>query len=428
MKKQTKLDCYWGQIFEEYSIIEKVQKNEFALIEASEINKYREARLMTKFDHKSQLPQLFLDNKLSILPVSRKSYIIGGFKTFEEFDQSETNVYNVQFPNFLESIDPENITSEAIAINCAFVSKIFNDFLDEGYLYPTVNGRMSSSSFSFDIECGEGLFPVKVNNSQIEIDGGYEGENFLALIEAKNYISDDFLIRQLYYPYKLWSEKVHKKVRPIFLTYSNGVFHLREYAFVDDNNYNSIKLIQQKKYSIKETSFNIESLKDLIDKLDVVNEPCVSFPQADNFERVINLCELVSQNGSLSMSDITLRYDFVYRQANYYAGAAIYLGLLKRIEGQRNRVQLTVEGQRIFKTRLEVRQIEFVKLIISHRVFRDTLNLYLERGEAPSKNEIVEIMKSAKLYNMSEDATTYPRRASTVLSWVNWVLECIEHD
>ena len=31
-----------------------------------------------------------------------------------------------------------------------------------------------------------------VNNSQIEIDGGFEGVETLSLIEAKNSLSDDF--------------------------------------------------------------------------------------------------------------------------------------------------------------------------------------------------------------------------------------------
>ena len=88
-------------------------------------------------------------------------------------------------------------------------------------------------------------------NSQIEIDGGYEGDSSLNLIEAKNYISDDFLIRQLYYPYRLWSNKIGKRVRPIFLTYSNGIFHLREYEFVTPELYNSIRLIQHKNMQFK---------------------------------------------------------------------------------------------------------------------------------------------------------------------------------
>jgi hypothetical protein len=67
-------------------------------------------------------------------------------------------------------------------------------------------------SFDFNINSSKGLFKVNVGNSQIEIDGGYEGDSSLNLIEAKNYISDDFLVRQLYYPYKLWNNKITKQL------------------------------------------------------------------------------------------------------------------------------------------------------------------------------------------------------------------------
>ena len=85
----------------------------------------------------------------------------------------------------MESIDYKDITSESIAINCAFVSKILHDFTGEENLLPTVSGRMSSSVFDFTINSGQNILKINVDNSQIEIDGGYEGDSSLNLIEAK---------------------------------------------------------------------------------------------------------------------------------------------------------------------------------------------------------------------------------------------------
>ena len=227
----SKNDIAWEKIFEKHKILDRILKDGHIEITATKINEFREARLMTKFDHKSQLPKLFADNKLSILPTSRGGYVIGEFEAFYKFNSNDIEVTSIEFPTFLESLDYRDITSEATAINCAFVSKILHDFTNEENLFPTVSGRMSSSSFSFGINSPKGLFNINVGNSQVEIDGGYEGDNSLNLIEAKNIISTDFLVRQLYYPFKLWNGKIQKKVRPIFLTYSNGVFHLREYNF-----------------------------------------------------------------------------------------------------------------------------------------------------------------------------------------------------
>jgi hypothetical protein len=425
---KSKNDLAWEKIFEKYKILDEISNIGHIEISATKINEFREARLMTKFDHKSQLPKLFADNNLSILPVSRGGYVIGSFETFYDFNSDDIETSPIQFPTFLESLDYRDITSEATAINCAFVSKILHDFTNEESLFPTVSGRMSSSSFNFNVNSAKGAFKINVENSQVEIDGGYEGDNSLTLIEAKNYISDDFLVRQLYYPFKLWSEKINKKIRPIFLTYSNGVFHLREYEFTNVNHYNSLVLVKHKKYVIQESTFNIESLAEIVDKIKVLKEPKIPFPQANSFDRVVNLCELLNQKEFLSKEEITQNYDFDSRQTDYYSNAGKYLDL---IEIGRDPITLqtscflTTKGKQIFKQSLVDRQKEFVKLIVSHSAFKNTLKLSLENGEIPTKEAIVEIMKQSKLYNINSDST-YFRRASTIIGWINWILNQIE--
>lgn len=421
---KPKNDEAWEQIFEKYKILEHVSQNGHFNITATKINEFREARLMTKFDHRSNLPQLFIDNELSILPTSRGGYVIGTFDTFCKFNKDDIEITPIEFPTFLESINYTDITSEATAINCAFVSKILHDFTGEENLYPTVSGRMSSSEFQFRINDNRGIFNVNVCNSQVEIDGGYEGDISLNLIEAKNYLSDDFLVRQLYYPYKLWSSKVHKKVRPIYLTYSNGIFHLREYGFTDSNYYNSIELLKHKKYVVQEGSFNIEVLTEIIEKTKVVKEPDIPFPQANSFERVINLCELIKDKGFISKEEITQNYDFDSRQTDYYSNAGKYLGLIdieKDFANGELGCVLTNRGHKLFYRNIIDRQKEFVKLIVAHSAFKQTLQLHLDNGEMPNIEQIVEIMKQSKLYKIkSED--TYRRRASTITSWLNWII------
>lgn len=423
---KSKNDIAWEAIFEEYRILDRLAKNDRVSISSMEINEFREARLMTKFDHRSQLPELFVEHKLSILPTSRGTYEIGAFETFCDFNKEDVEIVPVNFPTFLESIDYKDITSESIAINCAFVSKILHDFTGEENLFPTVSGRMSSSLFDFAINSKQKTFRINVENSQIEIDGGFEGDNSLNLIEAKNYISDDFLIRQLYYPYRLWSDKIVKRVRPIFLTYSNGIFDLREYEFTNPELYNSIRLLQHKKYALQERDINIENIQNILDNVQVTKEPELPFPQADSFERVINLCELLKQKGFISKEDITHNYDFDHRQTDYYSNAAKYLGLIEgRCENQQIGCTLTQDGIRIFNLPIVERQLEFVRLILSRAAFKNTLKLYFDKGDVPTKDEVIEIMKDARLYNIDSEQT-YRRRASTVISWINWILELIE--
>lgn len=428
--KDSPNDIAWQQLFQNHRILERIASDGRISISATEINKFREARLMTKFDHRSQLPELFSKNNLSILPTSRGTYEIGTFETFCDFNKEEVDITPIKFPSFLESLDYKDITSEATAINCAFVSEILHDFTGEERLFPTVSGRMSSSKFNFNINAHSGSVKVNVDNSQVEIDGGYEGDNSLTLIEAKNYISNDFLIRQLYYPYRLWQDKVSKQVRPVFLTYSNGIFHLREYQFKDVESYNSIQLVRHKKYAVQEGAINIEAIQNVLGSVRITKEPELPFPQADSFDRVINLCELLKQRVFLSKEDITQNYDFGShfdpRQADYYSNAGRYLGLIENVQenGKRGCV-LTRAGLHLFSISVIERQLEFVKLILSHRAFNSTLKLYFEKSDIPSKDEVVEIMKESALYNIDSEET-YRRRASTVSSWINWIFELIE--
>ena len=144
--------------------------------------------------------------------------------------------------------------------------------------------------------------------------------------------------------------------------------------------------------------------------IQVVIEPELPFPQADSFERVINLCELLKQRGFISKDDITQNYDFDHRQTDYYSNAAKYLGLIETIrENQQIGCTLTQDGFRI----------------LSHTVFQNTLKLYFDKGNVQTKDEVVEIMKNAKLYNIDSEQT-YKRRASTIISWTNWILGLIE--
>ncbi len=66
---ESKNNVAWEMLFEKHQILGKLENSDYFLISSNDINKFREARLMTKFDHRSQLPKIFKKNKLSILPI-----------------------------------------------------------------------------------------------------------------------------------------------------------------------------------------------------------------------------------------------------------------------------------------------------------------------------------------------------------------------
>lgn len=418
-------DTAWENLFDKYHILSEIERDGQFIISANQIKEFREPRLMTKFDHKVNLPAIFAANNLSILPITRGDYIISSFSAYKEFDEPSTDVQKISIPAHIQSLMPQFLVSEAIALNCANACGILNDFLEDDELVPTVSGRMSSGGFRFNIDTAFGTKCITVNDSQIEIDAAYEGIHYLSLFEAKRDLSDDFLIRQLYYPFRVWSGRVTKTVKPVFLIFSNGVFNLYQYQFDNPQNYNSLHLVKQKNYVIA-TEIGLADIDNLLRTVPLVNEPDISFPQADRMSRIVNLIELLNEK-PMSKQDITSEYAFDERQTNYYTDAGRYLGLIDKSRDSDGIIlfQLSALGRRVMELEYKERQLAIVSQILAHKVFNETLRLHLECGEMPDKHTIVQIMKRSNLYHV-EAESTYLRRSSTVIGWINWILGLIE--
>lgn len=425
----TKNEIAWEKLFYEYKILEQIAENGKFVISANQIKEVREPRLMTKFDHHINLPEIFDKNKLAILPITRGEYVIGHFDIYYSFEKEPVDITRVQLPAYVQSLNIDNITSEAIALNAAVASGIIAEFLEEepGSLFSTVSGRMGSGSFSFHVNHiakRQPSYCINVDRSQVEIDAAYEGINYLSLFEAKRDLADDFLVRQLYYPFRLWKDRVSKEVKTVFLIYSNGIYRVMEYAFDDVNNYNSLRLVKQKRYSIEDTTITMEDILSVLDQTDPVLEPDnIPFPQANSFERVINLCELIkSSNEELTKDKVTENYAFDERQSNYYTDAARYLGLIERSYNEKHEpvYTLTSKGLKILSFDFKHRQLEFCKCILQHTVFAKALTRYLKTGVMLTKPDVVQLMKEAKIKRINEN--TMDRRSSSVIGWINWIV------
>ena len=420
-----KNDKAWERLFEKYNILENLKNDGQFIISANTIKEFREPRLMTKFDHKVNLPEIFKKNSLAILPITRGDYIISSFSAYKEFENVSADTLRVTIPTHLQSLFPKFILSESIALNCANACGILKDFLEDDDIVPTVNGRMSSGIFDFNITTNKGSLPLTINNSQIEIDAAYEGINYLSLFEAKKYLSDDFLIRQLYYPFRTWKSRVTKPIKTIFLIFSNGTFYLYQYQFDDVNNYNSLRLVKQKNYTISQ-EITLHDIEDVIESTSIEPEPAIAFPQANSMLRIINLMELLSEK-SLSKQDITNEYAFDERQTNYYTDAGRYLGLIDKVRDQSGKIvfYLTNLGVHIMGLEYRERQLAIVRQILKHKAFNETLKTHLRCGEMPDCQTIMKIMKDSNLYKVESDST-FARRSSTVMRWIEWILNIIE--
>ena len=113
-------DIAWEQLFKKYDILKHIERTGQFQISSKQIKEVREPRLMSKFDHTINLPQIFSDNKLSILPVTRGDYVIAHFDAYHTFEPNNFSVSG-NVCTFLERM--------LISLVCRMASKADN-FMD----------------------------------------------------------------------------------------------------------------------------------------------------------------------------------------------------------------------------------------------------------------------------------------------------------
>jgi hypothetical protein len=429
MSNKSKNDIAWEKLFEQHGILRKIDRVGVCEISSDEINKVREARLATNFSHRIQLPKIFQDNQLTIQPNTRGTYLIGRFESYQKlFDDPSVPIEAADFRSDIETIDPTNLYSESSVLLCAYHTGIISHLLDQEVSL-TVFGRMSAGRFGYSISNKQtgNRHQILVEGAQLEIDSAFEGRNVFAIFEAKNQKVDDFLVRQLYYPYRLWKNRTSKQVIPVFMYYSNAnsVFSFFVFRFNDEGHYNSIELVKQRKYQIVASDIDLAAIYAALKRVRVKPEPHnVPFPQANTFDKQIIdlLSQLYGARASLSQDFITTNYAFDRRQTQYYTQAAHYLGLVERHYSREEGVtySLTERGTRIMAQHPQVRNLALVECILEHKVFNQTLRLYFEQGARPTIEQVVAIMRDARL---RISGTTPRRRAQTVLAWVDWIMQ-----
>lgn len=411
----------WEDIFNDYNVLEVIENKGFFKITADQIRVYKEPRLMAKFDFSKQLPKVFKENGLGILPIKNGEYIIGKFNLFETIKNTkyeDVDIKKVQLPSFIETIDPDNIYSESNALNVASLSGMFKDAFDEE-LYETIQGKMRTNTFIFNISSKEKVSSIEVNGAAIEIDGGYESKSKVVLVEAKNSMPEDFVIRQLYYPYRHWKEKIVKEIVPVFFAYDNGIYNMFIYSFENLYDYNSLKLNCIKRYMISSnTSENIKSqIYENISLIDELPQNIVPLPQADSFSKVIGTLELIN-NDVNTANDISVELEFDKRQGKYYIDALRYLDLVQKGD-KIGEYKLTPSGLAQVSVDVKIRNKRMIEYILKHKPFYEAYKYYVDNDEFPSREFIKSIIKKY-IPDMSEE--TVNRRASTIRGWIQWII------
>ncbi|MFG6368058.1 MAG: type II restriction endonuclease [Lachnospiraceae bacterium] len=415
----------WKMLIDKYNILEEVERNGCYHMKASQIKPYKEPRLMAKWDSTDSLPKVLRDNKINILSDSRSSYVISDFLLYQkipELEEHVTQMDHVELPDY-ESIDVNNISSEANAINVLILTGILDDFLNTNGNVATFNGRMGTGKFDFVVDTTRNVKQkIHVNNAQCEIDGGFENAESVVIMEAKNVVHEDFHVRQLYYPYRLWRNKVKKPIRLVFSVYSNMIYRLFEYRFNVLEDYSSIELIRMKNYSLQDTTITLDDLLKVRENTAVKTDDNmansdVPFIQANSMERIISLLENMYEN-PMTSQQIAELMDFELRQSDYYYNAGKYLGLFEKTSEDKQRViRLTALGNKVFKLNYKERQLKLVAFILEHQIFGDFFDNMIQTGTMANKKDIENKMRALHVC----DEGQIVRRASSVYGWLRWI-------
>lgn len=417
----SKINQGWHKILETEEIRNSLLENDYVYITANKIKELSggaEPRLMAKFDTLESRPDIFKKERLSIFSVNNGEYIVFRdieSKTYYNFTRQETNsipfIPRLDLNNF--DTYPEGLLStESQVIDFAYISSLLQHFTGEERLYLTLRGRGRSGAFKYSIPSID--HTVNVNGVQIEIDAGFESESSIYLIEAKIGKRDNFHIRQLYYPYMEWKRKTKKRIVPLFITYSNGIFTLSEISF--NESFSDLTELKTASYIMEDSPKLIIDLPLLLDK---TKEECenITFPQANDLDKVIDI--ITNFNNEINTkSEIASFFDFEERQADYYANAAVYLGFAKKMP---KGFFLTDAGKYFItiSSRNERTRLLIVQLL-KKPCFRKLISLFIKSGfdlRLMSSEKVVEIISK----NTELSGTTPARRASTALKWLEWI-------
>jgi hypothetical protein len=245
----------WQKIFNDNRILKNDFNKQPFYLSAKDIKRSvqdfkntaeKEVRILCKMDTRESVPEIMKENGLILLPVKNGQYVIVKGEGYIDIPdiKGTPEIYNTKLDFELDTSKIGN--SEMQHLDFAYASSLIRTFMEDPTLVLTIRGRKYTPEFTYKV----GNNVVETKGVQTEVDAGYEGKDKVVLIEAKNSSTKNTIIRQLYYPYRQWSEYTEKKVFLLFFEKRADEYLIWQYEFIDKNSYDSIKLVKSKKYKI----------------------------------------------------------------------------------------------------------------------------------------------------------------------------------
>ena len=375
--------------------------------------------LRAELDRSGQTPLALRRAGLSLLPLSPEEYAVGPLDTHRAISYSDARPSSIAAPG-LESLRYVRLSEPEDVLRFCLCAGVF-DHLTGGRAQLTAGGPISCGRFDFRIGSAAdptAPFPLSAADVPAEV-WGVEGPEAFCLCAVRTTAVDALPIHQLYYPYRLWRDRLRKPVIPVLLVHTNDLFHLFRYAFADDGDSSSLTLVEHQAYAPADRSITVADVRDLWRRTAPGPEPELPFPQADTFPRVVDLLSILAP-GPVSRDAAPFRCGLDPRQTDFYINACQYLGLAEsRQEADGVSLRLSDEGQRVMALPWQQRELALMEHILRRPVFHKAFGRALQLGDAPNKELVIRMMLECGL---PLNETTMDRRASTVRGWVSWML------
>lgn len=364
-----------------------------------------EPRLMAKMDSSKDVPPIFKQYGYFLLPISTSKYAIvrgAGFHKLEQLPQPTSFTSRVKF----NLTTMHRNSSEMQYLDYSHIAGAIEHVIGRGTLYPSVRGREGSGSFSFRIHNTE----LQVTSAQIEVDLGLEGEDCIVLLEAKSKTPEDFIIRQLYYPYRRFAALApHKTIIPVFFTFdaATKTYNYWVYTFTNTGRYNSLSLVAS--HSLTIATANPLTPRDIYPTT-AIHKAIV--PQANSLDRVLELVFKVKE-GMDTAEAVAEYFGFDKRQSSYYRKAAEALGF---ITFSNNRYYLTDSGHHLTQLDTQQRNLYLARVVTNFELVKISLELLKDKGSL-GKDDLHRIVTQ----HSTLSGSTIGRRADSLYAWLKWI-------
>lgn len=367
-----------------------------------------EPRLLASMDSGDKVPAVLRDRGVFVLPLSRSRYALVRGRGYHELeDPGEPQPYPARLPVSLTTLAYGR--GENRFLLHAYHTGLLSHFAGTPSLYQTVSGKMGTGTFAFRVD---GSPELKVHRAGMELDAGFESSESILLFEGKATPRSDFLVRQLYYPYRTFREWTpHKAVRSFFFVAEpeTTTYSLWEYEWTDEADYESIRCRRTGRFRLEEEAAPGDWLAN------VVPDPTIDLvPQADDLEKVVEL-PLLIQSGIATANDWASHYRITPRQGSYYREAAEALGLVRLDE---DRFVLTEEGKQYVALPADRREVFVAERLLKNPLLNEIFAIVRQKAtEGVGDSEIAKLIERRSHLRGS----TPLRRAKSVRSYLRWL-------